>query len=72
MKIIVERLFEHCGYPVPEFQSNEDAVNRFGLFRKKIEGSPILLVRIYMACNCIYRPLRNSGYYSNLDVLLYI
>lgn len=44
LKIIVERLFEHCGYPVPEFQSDEDAVNRLGLLLKKIEGSPILLV----------------------------
>ncbi|XP_004509177.1 probable disease resistance protein At5g66900 [Cicer arietinum] len=44
LKIIVERLFEHCGYPVPEFQSDEDAVNRLGLLLRKIEGSPILLV----------------------------
>ncbi|CAK8562365.1 unnamed protein product [Lathyrus sativus] len=44
LKIIVERLFEHCGYPVPEFQSDEDAVNELGLLLKKIEGSPILLV----------------------------
>lgn len=43
-KIIVERLFDHCGYPVPEFQSDEDAVNRLGLLLKKVEGSPILLV----------------------------
>ncbi|CAL5197670.1 unnamed protein product [Lathyrus oleraceus] len=45
LKIIIERLFEHCGYhPVPEFQSDEDAVNRLGLLLKKVEGSPLLLV----------------------------
>lgn len=44
LKIIVERLFEHCGYPVPEYQSDEDAVNGLGLLLRKIEGSPILLV----------------------------
>ncbi|CAL5197668.1 unnamed protein product [Lathyrus oleraceus] len=44
LKIIVERLFEHCGYLVPEFQSDEDAVNELGLLLKKMEGSPILLV----------------------------
>nr|AHG28993.1 NBS-LRR protein [Cicer arietinum] len=44
LKIIVERLFEHCGYPVPEFQSDEDAINRLGLLLKKVEGSPLLLV----------------------------
>jgi hypothetical protein len=45
LKTIVERLFEHCGYPMPpEFQSDEDAVNKLGLLLKKIEGSPILLV----------------------------
>jgi len=44
LKIIVQRLFEHCGYPVPEYQSDEDAVNGLGLLLRKIEGSPILLV----------------------------
>ncbi|CAJ2635464.1 unnamed protein product [Trifolium pratense] len=44
LKTIVERFFEHCGNPVPEFQSEEDAINRLGLMLKKNEGSPILLV----------------------------
>jgi len=44
LKTIVERIHEHCGYPVPEFQSDEDAVNRLGLLLKKVEGSPLLLV----------------------------
>ncbi|XP_045786289.1 probable disease resistance protein At5g66900 [Trifolium pratense] len=44
LKTIVERLFEHCGYPVPQFQSEEDAVNRLGLLLKKVEGGPLLLV----------------------------
>jgi hypothetical protein len=29
---------------VPEFQSDEDAVNRLGLLLKKVEGNPLLLV----------------------------
>jgi hypothetical protein len=44
LKTIVERIHEHCGYPVPEFQSDEDAVNRLGLLLKKVEGSPLFLV----------------------------
>ncbi|KAH1249731.1 putative disease resistance protein [Glycine max] len=44
LKIIVERLFEHCGYQVPEFQSDEDAVNQLGLLLRKIDASPMLLV----------------------------
>ncbi|KAL5063915.1 hypothetical protein RYX36_025652 [Vicia faba] len=45
LKIIIETLFEHCGYyPVPDFQTDEDAVKRLGLLLKKVEGSPILLV----------------------------
>ncbi|MCH94638.1 disease resistance protein [Trifolium medium] len=44
LKTIVESLFEHCGYPVPEFQTNEDAVHRLELLLKKVEGTPLLLV----------------------------
>jgi hypothetical protein len=44
LKAIVERLFQHYGHPVPEFQSDEDAVNRLGLLLKKVEGRPLLLV----------------------------
>jgi len=44
LKTIVERIYEHCGYPVPEFQSDEDGVKRLGLLLKKVEGSPLLLV----------------------------
>jgi len=44
LKIIVQRLFGHCGYPVPEYQSDEDAVNGMGVLLRKIEGRPILLV----------------------------
>ncbi|KAK7359895.1 hypothetical protein VNO77_01862 [Canavalia gladiata] len=44
LKNIVERLFEHYGYDVPEFQNDEDAIKRFGLLLRKIEGSPMLLV----------------------------
>ncbi|KAE9614333.1 putative winged helix-turn-helix DNA-binding domain, leucine-rich repeat domain, L [Lupinus albus] len=44
LEIIVERLFEHCGYQVPEFQSNEDAINELGFLLRIIGESPILLV----------------------------
>ena len=44
LKIIVEKLFEHCGYQVPEFQSDEDAVNRLGVLLRNIGRSPMLLV----------------------------
>jgi len=44
LKIIVERLFEHCGDQVPEFQSDEDAVNQLGLLLRKTDAGPVLLV----------------------------
>ncbi|KAL2333605.1 hypothetical protein Fmac_014818 [Flemingia macrophylla] len=44
LKNIVERIFEHCGYRVPEFQSDEQAIKRLGILLRKIEGSPLLLV----------------------------
>ena len=44
LKIIVQTLFEHCGYQVPEFQSDEDAINRLGFLLRQIGESPILLV----------------------------
>lgn len=44
LKSIVERLFDHCGYHVPEFISDEDAIKRLGILLRKIEGSPLLLV----------------------------
>ncbi|OIW20692.1 hypothetical protein TanjilG_21020 [Lupinus angustifolius] len=44
LEIIVERLFEQCGYRVPEFQSNEDAIHQLGFLLRKIGQSPTLLV----------------------------
>jgi len=44
LKNIVERLFEHCGYYVPEFVSDDDAIKRLEILMRKIEGSPLLLV----------------------------
>ncbi|KAL5187052.1 putative disease resistance protein [Glycine soja] len=44
LKIIVERLFEHCGCQVPDFQSDEDAVNQLGLLLRQIGRSSVLLV----------------------------
>ncbi|KAL2348424.1 hypothetical protein Fmac_002424 [Flemingia macrophylla] len=44
LKTIVETLFEHCGYRVPEFQSDEDAINRLGVLLRIVGKNPILLV----------------------------
>jgi len=44
LKIIVERLFEHCGSQVPHFLSDEDAVNQLGLLLRQIGRSSMLLV----------------------------
>ncbi|BAT75548.1 hypothetical protein LR48_Vigan727s002900 [Vigna angularis] len=44
LKIIVERLFQHCGYQVPDFLSDEDAANQLGLLLKQIGRSSMLLV----------------------------
>jgi len=44
LKIIVERLLEHFGYKVPEFQSHGDAINQLVLLLRKIAANPMLLV----------------------------
>ncbi|AES94772.2 NB-ARC domain disease resistance protein [Medicago truncatula] len=43
---IVQRLFEQCGHglQVPDFQSNEDAINQLGHLLSQFERSKILLV----------------------------
>ncbi|XP_057759422.1 probable disease resistance protein At5g66900 [Arachis stenosperma] len=44
LKNIVRTLFEHCGCKVPEFQSDEDAINKLGILLRLVGRSPILLV----------------------------
>ncbi|KAL2333610.1 hypothetical protein Fmac_014823 [Flemingia macrophylla] len=44
LKVLVEGIFEYYGYQVPDFQSDEDAVNKLGLLLGKFGASPILLV----------------------------
>ncbi|KAK7331130.1 hypothetical protein VNO77_25344 [Canavalia gladiata] len=44
LSTLVSRLFEHNGYKVPEFQSDEDAVNQLEHLLNAIGKSPILLV----------------------------
>ncbi|XP_039690180.1 protein DA1-related 7 isoform X2 [Medicago truncatula] len=44
LKNIVQALFEHCGCRVPEFQTDEDAINRLGLLLRQVGRNPILLV----------------------------
>ncbi|KAK7331131.1 hypothetical protein VNO77_25345 [Canavalia gladiata] len=44
LSTLVSRLFEHNGYKVPGFQSDEDAVNQLEHLLKEIGKSPILMV----------------------------
>ncbi|KAJ4849488.1 hypothetical protein Tsubulata_030306 [Turnera subulata] len=44
VKIIVKQLFQHKGYPVNGFRSDEDAVNRLEQLLRQIGPRPILLV----------------------------
>ncbi|XP_045814938.1 probable disease resistance protein At5g66900 [Trifolium pratense] len=44
LKNIVQTLFEHCGLRVPEFHSDEDAINRLGVLLRQVGRNPILLV----------------------------
>ncbi|XP_057723165.1 probable disease resistance protein At5g66900 [Arachis stenosperma] len=44
LKTIVERLFEQCGYQVPEFKSDNDAVNQMVVLLRHIGTRPTLLV----------------------------
>ncbi|MED6167400.1 hypothetical protein PIB30_002371 [Stylosanthes scabra] len=44
VKNIVQTLFEHCGCRVPEFQSDEDAINKLGFLMRHVGKNPTLLV----------------------------
>ncbi|XP_004511973.1 probable disease resistance protein At5g66900 [Cicer arietinum] len=44
LKNIVRTLFEYCGSRVPEFQSDEDAINQLGRLLRQVGRRPILLV----------------------------
>ncbi|MED6121833.1 hypothetical protein PIB30_033849 [Stylosanthes scabra] len=44
LKTIVERLFEQCGYQVPEFKSDDDAINQMVVLLRHIGTKPTLLV----------------------------
>ncbi|CAI8588808.1 unnamed protein product [Vicia faba] len=44
LKNIVQTLFEHCECRVPEFQTDEEAINRLGLLLRQVGRNPILLV----------------------------
>ncbi|XP_057723164.1 probable disease resistance protein At5g66900 [Arachis stenosperma] len=46
LKNIVQTLFEHCGLRAPEFQTDEEAINRLGNLLRHVgdKGRPILLV----------------------------
>lgn len=44
LKTIVETLIEYCGCRVPDFQSDEDAINRLGILLRRVGKNPILLV----------------------------
>lgn len=45
LKLIVRKLFEHNGFRVPEFQTDEDAINQLEqLLKNQARKAPILLV----------------------------
>jgi hypothetical protein len=45
LNIIVQKIYQHTGYPVPEFQSDEDTFNQLEYLMKQIvKKGPILLV----------------------------
>ncbi|CAK9166439.1 unnamed protein product [Ilex paraguariensis] len=45
IRVIVQNLFQHTGYhPVPEFQSDDDAINKLEIWLKQIGQHPLLLV----------------------------
>lgn len=44
LKVIIEKMFQHKDYPVPEFQTEEDAINQLESLLKRIGPTPILLV----------------------------
>ncbi|KAH7851938.1 hypothetical protein Vadar_018536 [Vaccinium darrowii] len=43
LKVIIERLFEHRGFKVPEFQTDEDAIYQLESMFKRTGANPILL-----------------------------
>ncbi|CAL5371099.1 unnamed protein product [Camellia sinensis] len=44
LKVIIEKMFQHKDSPVPEFQTEEDAINQLESLLKRIGPTPILLV----------------------------
>ena len=42
--VVIEKLFQLKGYPVPAFQNNEDAMNQLEHMLKQIGPNPMLLV----------------------------
>ncbi|KAF5958207.1 hypothetical protein HYC85_005432 [Camellia sinensis] len=44
LKVIIEKMFQHKDYPVPEFQTEEDAINQLESLLKRIGPTPMLLV----------------------------
>uniref|UniRef100_A0A2N9ICM2 RPW8 domain-containing protein n=1 Tax=Fagus sylvatica TaxID=28930 RepID=A0A2N9ICM2_FAGSY len=44
LKVTVQRLFHHVGVQVPEFQSDEDAINHLQELPKQVGSNPMLLI----------------------------
>ncbi|XP_059623781.1 probable disease resistance protein At5g66900 [Cornus florida] len=44
LRVIVQTMFQHKSYTVPEFQNDEDAINKLEILLKQIRSGPILLV----------------------------
>ncbi|KAA8547231.1 hypothetical protein F0562_003905 [Nyssa sinensis] len=44
LKVIIQKVFQHKGYMVPEFQNDDDAINQLESLLKQIGTDPVLLV----------------------------
>ncbi|XP_057975730.1 probable disease resistance protein At5g66900 isoform X1 [Malania oleifera] len=44
VKVIVQKIYQHKGYPVPYFQNDEDAINQMEQLFKAIRAVPVLVV----------------------------
>ncbi|KAA8547229.1 hypothetical protein F0562_003907 [Nyssa sinensis] len=44
LKFIIQKVFQHKGYMVPEFQNDDDAINQLESLLKQIGTDPVLLV----------------------------
>ncbi|KAA8547232.1 hypothetical protein F0562_003904 [Nyssa sinensis] len=44
LELLVKKLFRHEGYPLPEIQNDDDAINQLEYLQKQIGPNPVLLI----------------------------